>query len=320
MGYSVKEIRKQFKSKGVFYTDEKLSRYIKSFIGDDVREVYDPTCGNGSLLSVFADDVKKFGQEINPEQLEVAKEMLVNFTGYAGDTLKAPAFMERKFDAIVANPPFSIKWSSPSEADERFKNAPTIPTESKADYAFILHILYMLSEHGTAAVLNFPGVLYRGGREGEIRKWIIQNNWIEKVVHIEGGYFEDTAISTALIVFRKNKSTTNIEFIDHERNLSRLVPISEIEDNGYSLSVSSYISFEEEKEEVDPLELKNNIHKHIFNNLKSALDIELFISDLENYSVIPLLTNIERLIKSYKNRILISRKRAGINQTSLFND
>lgn len=178
----------------------------------------------------------------------------------------------------------------------------------------------MLSEHGTAAVLNFPGVLYRGGREGEIRKWIIQNNWIEKVVHIEGGYFEDTAISTALIVFRKNKSTTNIEFIDHERNLSRLVPISEIEDNGYSLSVSSYISFEEEKEEVDPLELKNNIHKHIFNNLKSALDIELFISDLENYSVIPLLTNIERLIKSYKNRILISRKRAEINQTSLFND
>ena len=146
MGYSVKEIRKQFKSKGVFYTDEKLSRYIKSFIGDDVREVYDPTCGNGSLLSVFADDVKKFGQEINPEQLEIAKEMLVNFTGYAGDTLKAPAFMERKFDAIVANPPFSIKWSSPSEADERFKNAPTIPTESKADYAFILHILYMLSE------------------------------------------------------------------------------------------------------------------------------------------------------------------------------
>lgn len=93
-----------------------------------------------------------------------------------------------------------------------------------------------------------------------------------------------------------------------------------IEDNGYSLSVSSYISFEEEKEEVDPLELKNNIHKHIFNNLKSALDIELFISDLENYSVIPLLTNIERLIKSYKNRILISRKRAEINQTSLFND
>lgn len=135
-----------------------------------------------------------------------------------------------------------------------------------------------------------------------------------------GRIFEDTAISTALIVFRKNKSTTNIEFIDHERNLSRLVPISEIEDNGYSLSVSSYISFEEEKEEVDPLELKNNIHKHIFNNLKSALDIELFISDLENYSVIPLLTNIERLIKSYKNRILISRKRAEINQTSLFND
>lgn len=320
MGYSVKEIRKQFKSNGVFYTDEKLAQYIKSFIGEDVKEVYDPTCGNGSLLSVFSDDVKKFGQELNPEQFEVAKETLVNFTGYAGDTLKNPAFMNRKFDTIVANPPFSIRWELPSEADERFKDAPTIPTESKADYAFILHILYMLSEHGIAAVLNFPGVLYRGGREGEIRKWIIQNNWIDKVVHIEGGYFEDTSICTALIVFRKDKSSTNIEFIDHEHDLSRIVPLSEVEENGYTLSVSNYIAIEEEKEEVDPIELMNDIHKHILNSLKASLDMELFISDLENYSIIPLLTNIERLVKSYKNKILISKKRTDGIQMPLFTD
>lgn len=319
MGYSVKEIRKQFKDKGVFYTDRKLAQYIKSFIGENVREVYDPTCGNGSLLSVFADNIRKYGQEINPEQLEVAKQNLVNFTGYAGDTLKEPAFMDKKFDAIVANPPFSIKWEPPQEKDERFMDVPTIPTSSKADYAFILHILYMLSGNGTAAVLNFPGVLYRGGREGEIRKWIIQNNWIDKVVHIEGGYFEDTSICTALIIFRKNKSSTSIEFVDHEHNLSRLVPINEIEENGYTLSVSSYIAIEEEEEEVDPIKLKNDIHKHILNGLKKSLDMELFISDLENYSIIPLLTNIERLVKSYKNKILINRNRSELSN-SLFDD
>lgn len=319
MGYSVKEIRKQFKDKGVFYTDRKLAQYIKSFIGENVREVYDPTCGNGSLLSVFADNIRKYGQEINPEQLEVAKQNLVNFTGYAGDTLKEPAFMDKKFDAIVANPPFSIKWEPLQGEDERFINAPTIPTSSKADYAFILHILYMLSGNGTAAVLNFPGVCYRGGREGEIRKWIIQNNWIDKVVHIEGGYFEDTSICTALIIFRKNKSSTSIEFVDHEHNLSRLVPINEIEENGYTLSVSSYIAIEEEEEEVDPIKLKNDIHKHILNGLKKSLDMELFISDLENYSIIPLLTNIERLVKSYKNKILINRKRSELSN-SLFDD
>ena len=319
MGYSVKEIRKQFKDKGVFYTDRKLAKYIKSFIGKNVREVYDPTCGNGSLLSVFADNIRKYGQEINPEQLEVAKQNLVNFTGYAGDTLKEPAFMDKKFDAIVANPPFSIKWEPPQEKDERFMDAPTIPTSSKADYAFILHILYMLSGNGTAAVLNFPGVLYRGGREGEIRKWIIQNNWIDKVVHIEGGYFEDTSICTALIIFRKNKSSTSIEFVDHEHNLSRLVPINEIEENGYTLSVRSYIAIEEKEEEVDPIKLKNDIHKHILNCLKKSLDMELFISDLENYSIIPLLTNIERLVKSYKNKILINRKRSELSN-SLFDD
>lgn len=319
MGYSVKEIRKQFKDKGVFYTDRKLAKYIKSFIGKNVREVYDPTCGNGSLLSVFADNIRKYGQEINPEQLEVAKQNLVNFTGYAGDTLKEPAFMDKKFDAIVANPPFSIKWEPPQEKDERFMDAPTIPTSSKADYAFILHILYMLSGNGTAAVLNFPGVLYRGGREGEIRKWIIQNNWIDKVVHIESGYFEDTSICTALIIFRKNKSSTSIEFVDHEHNLSRLVPINEIEENGYTLSVRSYIAIEEKEEEVDPIKLKNDIHKHILNCLKKSLDMELFISDLENYSIIPLLTNIERLVKSYKNKILINRKRSELSN-SLFDD
>ena len=319
MGYSVKEIRKKFKDKGVFYTDRKLAQYIKSFIGENVREVYDPTCGNGSLLSVFADNIRKYGQEINPEQLEVAKQNLVNFTGYAGDTLKEPAFMDKKFDAIVANPPFSIKWEPPQEKDERFMDVPTIPTSSKADYAFILHILYMLSGNGTAAVLNFPGVLYRGGREGEIRKWIIQNNWIDKVVHIEGGYFEDTSICTSLIIFRKNKSSTSIEFVDHEHNLSRLVPINEIEENGYTLSVSSYIAIEEEEEEVDPIKLKNDIHKHILNGLKKSLDMELFISDLENYSIIPLLTNIERLVKSYKNKILINRKRSELSN-SLFDD
>ena len=109
----------------------------------------------------------KYGQDINVDEIKIAKRELKNFVGVAGDTLKEPAFKGKKFSAIVANPPFSIKWEP--QTDERFADAPTVPTESKADYAFILHILHYLSDDGIAIVLNFPGILYRGGREGKIR-------------------------------------------------------------------------------------------------------------------------------------------------------
>ena len=111
-GYNLKSIKKEFKAKGIFYTTNEVALLMKSFIDIEVNEVYDPTCGDGSLLSVFDDDVKKYGQEINNHQLEEAKNRLNNFCGYCGDTLKDPAFNYKKFECIVANPPFSIAWET----------------------------------------------------------------------------------------------------------------------------------------------------------------------------------------------------------------
>lgn len=303
MGHDIKTIKKKFKEQGIFYTDSKLAEYMKTFIPENVTEVYDPTCGNGSLLSVFADNVRKYGQELDEDQLYEARMRLTNFFGQAGDTLKAPAFMNHKFQAIVANPPFSIRWEPPTERDIRFSNAPTLPTASKADYAFMLHILFMLAEDGTAAVLNFPGVLYRGNREKQLRAWMIENNWIDKVVHIEGGYFEDTNICTAIIVFRKNRTEETVEFIDHETGQKKTVTIDEIRGNDYNLSVSSYIERETEIEETDPIELMNQIHRLFFENLRLKLQIERITSDMHGYNMEPLLISIEKLARTMRNEL-----------------
>lgn len=185
MSYSVKSIRKQFAEKGVFYTDRKLAEMLRDIVSRTsvVTEVYDPTCGNGNLLAVFPDDVRKYGQELNAQQAEEARLRLVNCGIAAGDTLIAPAFADRRFRHIVANYPFSVRWE-PKE-DHRWESAPCLPPPSKADYAFILHIIHMMDDDGIAAVLGFPGILYRGQREGKIRQWIVEKNLIESVTTIE---------------------------------------------------------------------------------------------------------------------------------------
>jgi len=179
MSYDLKSIKQEFKNKGIFYTTNELALYIKSFVNFEVNEVYDPTCGDGSLLSVFDDNALKFGQEINQNQLEIANSRLKNFIGVCGDTLKSPAFFDKKFKCIVANPPFSIKWEPPilddMFNDERFLNIPAMPPQSKADYAFILHILHYLDNDGIAVTLNYPGILYRGNSEYILRKWLVEN-------------------------------------------------------------------------------------------------------------------------------------------------
>lgn len=301
MGYNVKSIRQEFKDKGVFYTGAELAQYLKSFIPDNVKNVYDPTCGGGALLSVFPDEVEKYGQEINEAQLMETERSVKNFHGVVGDTLKNPGFPDMKFDAIVANPPFSIKWE-PTHDDIRFKDAPTVPSASKADFAFLLHIIHMLSDDGVAAVLNFPGVLYRGQREGEIRKWMVQKNYIDKVVYIEGGYFVDTKISTALIVFRKNKETTDIEFIDHEKGLSRVVGRSEIEGNDYNLSVSSYVQEEVTVPEVNPTELEIKARKGAVETIRKHIEFSLSVCEFEGMSIEPFLDDIIRLARAYKSK------------------
>lgn len=293
--YNLKSIKEDFKKKGIFYTPKALAEKLKSYINFEPKEVYDPTCGSGALLEVFKNS-NKYGQELNEKQLDVAKNKLDNFTGYCGDTLKDPAFMDKKFKCIVANYPFSIEWEP--QIDERFINAPTIPTRSKADYAFILHILYMLSDDGVAVTLNFPGILYRGGREQEIRKWIVDNNWIERIVNIEGNTFVDTTIATVLIVFRKNKTTTDIIF--ENDGITKTINLQEIKDNDYCLTPSKYAYKEIEKKEVDPINLENIAQQDFLNRMRNELNFSKIVACLEGLDFKNFIDNIKLVLKEYE--------------------
>lgn len=303
--YNIKSIKEDFKAKGVFYTPPELANLLKSYVPDDVEEVYDPACGDGALLSVFDDSVKKYGQEITDHQLDVAKKHLINFDGVCGDTLTNPAFMGRKFECIVANPPFSIKWNPPllngMFTDARFQHAPALPPKSKADYAFLLHILHYLANDGIAVVLNFPGVLYRGNSEGKIRKWMVEQNYIDKVVRIEGGRFVDTKIETALIVFRKNKATTDIEFVDSEYNLSRTVELDEVRQSGYTLSVSTYVQKEEEREKIDIDKVNIGVREAAICQLRTSLEMERFMSTLSGLDFNQFVQDIQKVLDEYKH-------------------
>jgi type I restriction system adenine methylase HsdM len=301
--YNIKSIKEEFKAKGIFYTTNELALLIKSFVDIETDEVYDPTCGDGSLLSVFPDEIKKYGQEINDHQIEVAKNRLKNFTGYCGDTLKDPAFNDKKFKCIVANPPFSIAWEPPilngMFTDDRFRLAPALPPKSKADYAFILHILHYLANDGIAVVLNFPGILYRGNSEGKIRKWIVENNFVDKVIRIPEKTFVDTTIETALLVFRKNKTTTDIEFIDTVKNKRYTATLEEVKKNNFVLSVSTFVQDEVIKIKYDPNELQANSRASMIRKIKADIEMDKMICEIEGYNFTEYLLSIKELIETY---------------------
>lgn len=294
--YNLKTIRQDFKSKGIFYTTKDLALYLKSFLPDDVKEIYDPTCGNGGLLSVFDDDVEKYGQDINEEQVQAARENLKNFHGVVGDTLAEPAFMDRKFKYIIANPPFSIKWEQ--QNDERFEGYPCLPPKSKADYAFIAHILHCLTDDGIAVVLNFPGILYRGQSEGKIRKYLVEKNFIDTVAMIDGGHFVDTKIATVMLILKKNRNTTDITFLHNDEKV--VVPLSEIINNDYNLSTNNYIIEEVEREEVDLNEVNRDVRKGTLAMIKSTLDMEKMIADLDGTNISGFINEIRKLLDEYE--------------------
>jgi type I restriction enzyme M protein len=301
MSYNIKDIKKEFKTKGIFYTQPQLAEYIKSLIDVPITNVYDPTCGDGALLSCFPDDLPKFGQELNDHQLNIASQRLKNFVGVCADTLIEPAFLDKKFSCIVANPPFSIKWNPPVGLfkDERFNNAPTLPPQSKADYAFLMHIMYLLSDDGVAIVLNFPGVLYRGYNEGILRRWFVENNWIEKVIQIPGKTFIDTTISTALLVLKKNKTNTDIEFIDNELKLSRTVSFDEIAANNFSLSVSGYVQKPTIQEVIDSADLNKQCRLSMLRMLRKDIQVDKMICELEGWDWNSYLDELKSLIDQY---------------------
>lgn len=301
MTKSIKNIRKQFHDQGIFYTPPELAEKVKSLVDlTQPRDVYDPTCGAGGLLKVFPDSVPKFGQEKDPEGYELAKSSVVNGTFELGDTLVNPAFSDRKFHCIVGNPPFSVKWNpgAVTADDERFSGAPCLPPPSKADYAFILHILHYLADDGIAVVLEFPGILYRGQREGKIRQWLVEQNVIDYIEEIPGNTFEDTSVATVMLVFRKNRNTEAPIRMKTEHGEFE-VGLDDIKNNGYQLTPSSFDPYEEPKEQIDPIALRDQARAEVKNYLINQIKFEIAVCELEKWDYKAFLEELINLIKEY---------------------
>lgn len=300
---SLKAMRQLFKEEGVFHTPEKIAKHMRAQFPDNVDMIYDPTCGYGNLLSYF-EDAEKYGQDIDYESIEVCKERLSNFHGYVGDLLVDPHFQDLKFQYIIANPPFSIKWSSSIVSDdERFKSAPCVPSDSRADMAFILHILHYLRDDGMAVALLFPGVLYRKQREGQIRQWLVEQNYIDRIENISGEEFEDTNVNTVLVTFKKNRTKDTILIVND--GLERDVPIEEIKGNGYTLSPQRYVVKEIPKEEVDPIALERNVRGSMIRKLEAQLNLSIMIyHHFNGLEVNSLLDEIEQLVQKKRFELL----------------
>lgn len=302
MEKNMKNIKSEFKANGIYYTPPELAETIKSYVDFEPKKVYDPTVGQGNLLDVFGDDVEKYGQELYQDELDKAYDRLKNFHGYCGDTLVDDGFPDEQFDLIVANPPFSIKWT-PNPDDIRWKDAPCVPTAGKADYAFLLHILYHLAPNGKAVCLQFPGVLYRGQSEGKIRKWMVEQNLVERVVSIPGNTFVDTTISTCILVLSKSKVTTDIVFEDKEYGEERVVSFEEVKKEGFNLSVGTYLFHEEEREQVDLSELEMEARKQVLIKIENEIKFSLNVSAIEGWddsSIDQFLDDIEAVVQKYR--------------------
>ncbi len=271
---SAKAYREHLREHGVFYTQKALAEKMRSFLPSRVDEIYDPACGEGGLLSVFPEETLKWGQDVDEEAVRYARENIPNFTGAAGDTLTCPAFTDRRFKAIMANPPFSLKWAPVK--DPRWDGPGVLAPKSKADWAFILHCLHMLDEDGTAVVLESTGVLFRGQSEGKIRKWAVEQNYVDAVEAIEPGQFEDTDIPTVIIVLKKHRDTTDITF--RSGGEEKVAGLDEVKKNGYDLSVNRYIVPPmPEKEPGEPADLRTlnaEVRESAIASLTGTLDIE----------------------------------------------
>ncbi|GAE17179.1 hypothetical protein IX307_002900 [Bacteroides pyogenes] len=286
------------KKAGEFYTPQEVSQILAEIVTTGkarLRDVYDPTCGSGSLLLRTARSGKAdliFGQEKNPTTFNLARmNMLLHdvkyrdFTIENGDTLEADAFEDRQFDAVVANPPFSADWSAADKFhnDDRFSQAGVLAPKSKADYAFILHMIHHLNEGGILACVAPHGVLFRGASEGKIRRFLIENkNYIDAVIGLPANIFYGTSIPTCIIVCKKcRKDDDTILFIDASKEFekvktqnklrpehiekiistyrerkevekySHLATIEEIAENDYNLNIPRYVDTFEEEEPID---------------------------------------------------------------------
>ena len=321
------------KSGGEFYTPQEVSELLAriAVVGKtEVNKVYDPACGSGSLLLKFAkvlghDKVRQgfFGQEINLTTYNLCRiNMFLHDVNYEkfdiahGDTLTDPHHWDDEpFEAIVSNPPYSIKWDGDANPllinDPRFAPAGVLAPKSKADLAFTLHILSWLAVNGTAAIVEFPGVLYRGGAEQKIRQYLIDNNYVDAVIQLPPDLFFGTTIATCVIVLKKSKFDNATLFIDASTefvrignknkltesnrekilnaftarksipHFARLVENGDIAENGYNISVTSYVEQADTRDAVDIKALNLEIARIVARQAELRTRIDCIVADLE---------------------------------------
>ncbi|MGY5848377.1 type I restriction-modification system subunit M [Salegentibacter sp. HM20] len=288
------------KKAGEFYTPQEVSMVLAKLVTTGkkkLKSVYDPTCGSGSLLLRVAKEVEEvndfYGQELNRTTYNLARmNMILHGVHYRKfdikqeDTLEHPQHLEHRFEAIVANPPFSAKWSANQlfMSDDRFSQYGKLAPKSKADFAFVQHMVYHLAENGQMAVVLPHGALFRGSAEGHIREYLIkEKNYLDAVIGLPANIFYGTSIPTCIMVYKKcRENPDDILFIDasehyekvktqnvltqenidkiistyHERKTedkySYVAPLSEVAENDYNLNIPRYVdTFEEEEEPVD---------------------------------------------------------------------
>ena len=320
------------KSGGEYYTPQEVSEVLAKITvagKERVNRVYDPAVGSGSLLLKVAKVLGKenvggfYGQEINLTTYNLARiNMFLHDVNYEkfdiahGDTLTDPAHWDDEpFEAIVSNPPYSIKWEGDANPllinDERFAPAGVLAPRSKADLAFTMHILSWLAVNGTAAVVEFPGVLYRGGAEAKIRKYLIDNNYVDAVIQLPPDLFFGTTIATCIIVLKKSKKDNSVLFVDasaefkrlgtknkllpenqdhilgtlaareHADHVAKLVANEDIAAYDYNIAVSSYVEQEDLREIVDITELNAEIARIVVRQQQLRASIDDIVADLE---------------------------------------
>ena len=322
------------KSGGEFFTPQHVSKLIAQLAmhgQTSVNKIYDPACGSGSLLlqakkhfDAHIIEEGFFGQEINHTTYNLARMNMflhnINYDKFnirLGNTLIDPHFGDDKpFDAIVSNPPYSVKWVGTDDPtlinDERFAPAGVLAPKSKADFAFVLHALSYLSSKGRAAIVCFPGIFYRGGAEQKIRKYLVDNNYVETVISLAPNLFYGTTIAVTILVLSKHKIDTTTQFIDasglfkKETNnntltdahveeimrvfdskanvdhLARSVSFEDIAANDYNLSVSSYVEAKDNREVVDIAQLNAELKTTVAKIDRLRAEIDAIVAEIES--------------------------------------
>ena len=321
------------KSGGEFFTPQEVSELLTRIAvagKTEVNKVYDPACGSGSLLLKAAKILGKenvrqgfYGQEINLTTYNLCRINMflhdIDFNKFDiahEDTLLNPQHWDDEpFEVIVSNPPYSIKWEGDDNPvlinDPRFSPAGVLAPKSKADLAFIMHSLAWLATNGTAAIVCFPGIMYRGGAEKKIRQYLIDNNFIDCIIQLPSNLFFGTSIATCIMVLKRSKADNNTLFIDAsnecvkvtnnnkltESNIARIVeefvsradveyfsrsvPYKEIAENDYNLSVSTYVEAEDTREKIDIVKLNAEIEEIVAREQVLREKIAKIIAEIE---------------------------------------